>query len=93
MLSAILLQAGLPGQYWAWLSTISVDAHDRLGSANGWIRPDRRPFAISRDTPLAGEIIHPLNLNENGFETTNIVPTATDDSGTRFGATCRNLCR
>jgi hypothetical protein len=56
----------------AWLSTSSVNARDRLKSpvtgatANGWIRPDRRPFAVSLQALLSGQILYPVRLDERG---------------------------
>ena len=68
--------AGLPGQYVAWLSTIgppSVPAPTRLGSANGWIRTDGRPFAVSRVDLLGGAVLNPLGLDEAGLPSTGTV--------------------
>ncbi len=75
--------AGLPGQYAAWLSSRTQDARDRLGSASGWIRTDGRPFSLSRGDLLSGQIIHPLNLDENGAIRTVNIATNTKEDGTR----------
>ncbi len=84
MLCANLAQtAGLPGQYVAWLSSSTVDARDRLEDASGWIRRDRRPFALSRSDLLSGQIIHPLSLDENGVTRHVDVATNTRFDGTR----------
>jgi hypothetical protein len=37
------LSAGLPGTYVALLSTTTVAARDRVGTARGWVRPDGLP--------------------------------------------------
>jgi len=57
--------AGLPGTFVAWLSTSSVNARDRLGSARGWIRTDGLPFADTIDQALSNPW-YPLRLDEFG---------------------------
>jgi hypothetical protein len=84
-------RAGLPGLFRAWLSTSGVDARSRLMTplgtvANGWIRPDKRPFALSLDALLRGEILYPPRLPERGDEIvadTVLVATGTRKDGTR----------
>jgi hypothetical protein len=74
--------AGLEGTYIAWLSTSAVDAIDRLAGASGWVRTDGAPFA---DTPAglaAGEVFHPLRLDENGAE---VLPPLVSDVWTGTG--------
>src|SRR5690606_4557544 len=51
--------AGLPGTYVAWLSTATVDARDRLGSARGWRRVDGEPFADTVEDLASGKIFYP----------------------------------
>jgi len=83
--------AGLPGTYVAWLSTSTVDAIDRLGTASGWLRTDYRPFAQSIADLLASDLRYPLNIDENGVRVSEagIVPTATEADGTLSGTeTC-----
>jgi hypothetical protein len=58
--------AKLPGTYVAWLSDSSVDAQERIGSANGWIGTDRRPFARTAADLLARKIVYPLDRDERG---------------------------
>jgi len=59
--------AGLPaGTYKAWLSTSTVDAKSRLGTARGFIRPDGSPFADKVSDITAGKILNPPNIDENG---------------------------
>jgi hypothetical protein len=60
--------AGLPGEYRAWLSTVDVDARDRLGSARGWVRPDGVPFADTLEDIVNGRILNPPALDELGVE-------------------------
>lgn len=58
--------AGLGGTYVAWLSTSTIDARTRLGTASGWVRPDGEPVADSQADLLAGQIFHPINVTEAG---------------------------
>jgi len=84
-------EAGLPGTYVAWLSSTTEDASARIGSASGWLRTDRRPFALDQVELLAGTVRYPLHLDENGdrITTDSIVPTATGPNGTLTGGeTC-----
>ena len=78
--------AGLPGQYVAWLSTATVNAIDRLGDAQGWARLDGRPFARTVDAIVSGEHFFPIRLDEQGEDRlgANVV-TATAGDGTYFG--------
>jgi hypothetical protein len=96
-----LAMAGhLPGHYIAWLSTTSIDARSRLGSARGWIRPDGRPFADSLTTLLIdGRVLYPPILDEGKHDLTLaggtglpsvIVATGTIDNGTRAADTAND---
>jgi hypothetical protein len=60
--------AGLEGTFVALLSTDTVDAIDRLGTASGWVRTDGRPFALTREDLAAGRLMYPLRLDENGAD-------------------------
>lgn len=60
--------AGLPGEYVAWLSTSEVAALDRLRGARGWVRPDGLPFADRPSDILEGRIFYPPVLDELGAE-------------------------
>lgn len=84
--SDLAADAGLPGQYVAWLSTASVNAIDRIGDAQGWVRVDGRPFARSPDALVSGEHFFPIRLDEYGEDRlgANVV-TATGGDGTYFG--------
>lgn len=60
-------EASLPGTYVAWLSTSTVDAESRLGTARGWVRTDGLPFADLRGELLAfGQVLYPPRLDEWG---------------------------
>ncbi len=85
-------QAGLPGQYIAFLSTETEDARSRLGTANGWLRTDRRPFALNQQSLFEDELIlYPLSLDENGLPAFDgLVGTATDLDGKTFGDSCQD---
>jgi hypothetical protein len=62
--------AGLPGTYRAWLSDSTADAVDRVqaGAARGWVRPDGLEVGDSITGMLAGEMFHPLRVDENGLD-------------------------
>jgi hypothetical protein len=83
--------AQLAGTYVAWLSTSTVDARARLGSARGWQRPDGVPYA---DTvaELAANGPYSISLyGANGAEIDNGISTlvtGTSASGTYAGAAC-----
>ena len=77
--------AGLPGTYRAWLSTPSVNAIARLGSARGWVRPDGKPFADTTADIAAGKIFYPPRLDELGADIgLDDVFTATTANGTLY---------
>ena len=59
-------EAGLEGEYVAWLSTSEVDAIDRLQGAQGWIRVDGLPFVDSVKDLANGDILYPLRTDEYG---------------------------
>jgi hypothetical protein len=80
--------AGLYGTYRAWLSTSTVNASSRLGSASGWHRTDGQPFANSLSDITSGKILHPISRDEFGTEVTSgSVMTATNAAGVRDTAT------
>jgi hypothetical protein len=80
--------AALPGDYVAWLSTVDVNAIDRLGGAEGWARVDGLPFARSVNAIVSAEHLFPIRLDEQGQDRlgANVV-TATAADGTYFGPT------
>jgi len=81
--------AGLPGTYVAWLSTGSVDAVGRLGSARGFIRTDGKPFADQPADIAANQIFNALHLDETGADVGSVsVWTGTLKEGTDAPQTC-----
>ncbi len=65
--NALATAAGLPGNYAAFLSTETVDAKSRLGTADGWRRTDGVPFIVSKaDAFGAGSIRAALMHDESG---------------------------
>src|SRR5207237_273702 len=70
--------AGLPGNYFAWLSTQSVNAADRFADSRGWIRVDGRPWVDSL-AALTGslETFYPLDVTEAGGTSIKNVWTGT----------------
>jgi hypothetical protein len=93
--NALAQKAPLPGHYKAWLSTSTVDARSRLitpggVAASGWMRPDGRPFAVSLEALLRGQILFPPRVAENGTEVLADhvdVATGTDQFGLRLKRT------
>jgi len=79
--------AGLPGDYRAWLSTSAIYARDRLAGARGWVRPDGAPFADTVDDITSGRILTPPLLDEQGHEVLGTpempekIPTGTNAFG------------
>lgn len=68
---ALAQDAGLPGEFVAWLSTEKVAAIDRLRGARGWVRPDGLPFADRPSDIVEGRIFFPPVLDELGAEVRN----------------------
>jgi hypothetical protein len=84
--------AKLPGTYVAWLSTSTINARQRLGTARGWIRPDGAPFADTIADIISNRIFYPPVIDENGRELRGSykkepVVTGTLANGT-VGGTC-----
>jgi hypothetical protein len=81
-----------PGPYVAWLSTTLEPAITHLGQeASGWVRPDGEPFAEDVAALLAGRILYPARLDEQGVDLGNpLVLTGTRPDGqTEPDGTCR----
>lgn len=88
--NALAQDAGLPGEFVAWLSTTEVAAIDRLGGARGWVRPDGRPFVDRPVDILEGRIFFPPVLDELGQEVRNRrALTGTSEAGDA-ASTCEN---
>ncbi|MCE9577268.1 MAG: hypothetical protein K8W52_29235 [Deltaproteobacteria bacterium] len=74
--------ANLPGTYRAWLSTATASALSRLGSASGWVRPDGKLVARTRDDLAGDHLFYPPRLDELGHDAgTQLVRTATGAGG------------
>jgi hypothetical protein len=58
--------AGLSGTFVAWLSTSTVNANTRLGTARGFVRPDGQPFADTVSDIIMGHILNPVIIDETG---------------------------
>ena len=92
--AALATSAGLPtGTYKAWLSTSTVNAVDRLGTARGFVRTDGSPFADRVSDIVSGKILHPLSLDETGSDINvglfQYTWTGTTNAGTVHGtSTC-----
>jgi hypothetical protein len=86
--------AGLTGEYRAWLSTYDVQARDRLVGARGWIRVDGAPFADTVDDLVAGRIFNPPSVDERGrmlaIDDVDLIPTGTRFGYSTAGANCYN---
>ena len=89
--------ASLPGTYVAWLSSASVTAASRLGSAQGFVRIDGKPFANTVSDIVANRIFNPLRISETNADVSSgvvasssalTVWTGTNKDGTSGTATC-----
>jgi hypothetical protein len=58
--------AGLEGTFVAWLSTSDTSAIDRIAGASGWVRTDGADLADTPERLAAGEVFHPLRIDETG---------------------------
>ena len=77
--------AGLAGTYRAWLSTTSVSAISRLGTASGWVRPDGKPVFNTTADIVAGKQLYPIRIDETGADLGEVsVLTATTTNGTFY---------
>lgn len=87
-------EAGRPGTYVAWLSTSSMDARDRLGTARGWVRFDGEPVADTAADVAAGRMFYPPLLDDLGAVVvayTDCAATATGASGALSGSSCADF--
>jgi hypothetical protein len=91
--------AGLGGQsYVAWLSTDTIAAPSRLGSARGWMRTDGLPVIDSvTELTQRDQFFFPIRLDEKGQDVAaggdyGFVPvwSGTFVTGTAPGLTCQN---
>jgi hypothetical protein len=81
--ASLAAAANLPSAtYKAWLSTSTLNAAAKLGTARGFVRPDGQPFADQVSDIAAGKILNPLILDESGNNLAHqIVWTGTTDAG------------
>jgi hypothetical protein len=85
--------AGLSGTYRAWLSTSTVDAKDRLGSASGWVRPDGKPVFNRVADIASNRFFYPARIDESGTDAGSVwVWTATYSDGTRISYSDSTTC-
>ncbi|MDB4954192.1 MAG: Flagellar hook-length control protein FliK [Myxococcales bacterium] len=82
--------AGLGGTYVAWLSTSTVSANSRLGSARGWTRPDGRPVFDQQQDIAQGHLLYPPRLDETGADVGQQTITTATRNGllSATGTTC-----
>jgi uncharacterized repeat protein (TIGR02543 family) len=75
--------AGLPGTYRAFLSSSTVNAIDRFGSARGWVRTDGKPFLDQIADITTSRVLYPVRLDEAGNDvgSSNVV-TGSNNIGT-----------
>ena len=64
--------AGLSGTYRAWLSSSTVSAMSRLGTASGWVRVDGKPVANSLNDLVEGKMFYPMRINESGDDVLDV---------------------
>lgn len=74
----------------AWLSDTGSTAATRIGNARGFVRLDGKPVADTMAGLLAGAIMNPIRIDENGSRIADgLVMTGTLPDGTVIdGATC-----
>jgi hypothetical protein len=82
------MAVGLPGSYVAYLSTSTVNAVDRLGSARGWSRLDGRPVFDTVADIKANAMFYPPSYDELGGSVVGDVATGTTDTGVAYGQDC-----
>jgi len=58
-------KAMLSGTYKAWLSTKTMNASSRLGTATGWVRTDGKPVFNSPNDIINNRIFYPPRLDES----------------------------
>lgn len=82
--ATLAANAGLAGNFVAWLSTSKVNAISRLGNASGWIRPDGKPVFKTVADIAQGKLLYPPRLDERGRDlgVDPLVMTGTWSDGT-----------
>ena len=83
--------AGLNGSFKAFLSTSTVDAITRLGTASGWERVDGKPVANSVADVVAGKMFYPVRITPLPFDAKQDgVWTGTTANGVAQLSSCTN---
>jgi hypothetical protein len=82
------MAVGLPGSYVAYLSTLTVNAVDRLGSARGWSRLDGRPVFDTVADIKAYSMFYPPLFDDLGRVVTVNVATGTTQTAVGNGWDC-----
>jgi len=85
---------GLPGQYFAWLSTSTASSVDRLRGSRGWIRSDGLPLVDTLDD-LPDYMFYPLRTDEQRRDVgeQQVLTASTGDGrlGPPFEAPCADF--
>jgi hypothetical protein len=89
-------EAGLPGNYVAWISTSTSNAIDRLAGARGWVRADGVPFVDQLSDLTASHLMSPLVIDRYGVMIDIVagaaqIATGTSTAGTPSNGTCTDL--
>jgi CUB/sushi domain-containing protein len=85
--------AGLAGTYKAWLSTSTVNAKDRLGTASGWVRPDGKPVLSQIKDIESSKVFYPPDMDESGqIVGIKVVITGTGIEGTKLSGSNYTTC-
>lgn len=90
--NSLAQQAGLPGEYRAWLSdgANSIGAKGRIfeTGARGWYRVDGKPFTDQLDDLTSGTLYYPPRVTEQGSDIgsdDDLVATGTFSTGDDLG--------
>jgi uncharacterized repeat protein (TIGR02543 family) len=79
--------ASLAGKFRAFLSTSTVNAIDRFGTARGWIRTDGKPFVDKLNDITTSHVLYALHLDESAKDIGDDFHfTASNNNGTPTGA-------
>jgi hypothetical protein len=84
--------AGLPGNYVAWLATPAApQPRNRLGAANGWIRPDGKPVLSTSAAFSAWEFRYMPLLDERGARPQPLLWSGIDEYANLASSTCNGF--
>jgi hypothetical protein len=65
---SLAAEAGLDGEFVAWLASSTRDPSVALESSRGWVRTDGRPVVDTLDDLRAGRIWYPIATDERGVD-------------------------